>query len=150
MIGQGSPNRAIAHLDRRAASARGRLIRALGARISKASRAKAATLAAIVLLLTSTIAFADPTMQLRVIWNCGDRSRQLQGTVSIDRGKLDFVRAIGSQPDEPGSMWLDDNRIEVRERARAVKTVSRFKPPHRWMRRSKSSFTTSPTPRRRR
>ena len=52
-----------------------------------------------------------------MIWNSGDRGRQFQGSVSIDRGKLDFVRAIGSQADEPGSMWLDDGKIAIRQRS---------------------------------
>ncbi len=43
--------------------------------------------------------------------------RQWHGTISLDRGTLGLVRPLGTEADEPGSMWLDGNRIEIRPRS---------------------------------
>ncbi len=69
------------------------------------------------ILWPSIVAAAEPTIQLRVVWGGGSEpnsERQWHGAISLDRGTLGLVRPLGTEADEPGSMWLDGNRIEIR------------------------------------
>ncbi len=71
-------------------------------------------------LRPSIAAAAEPTIQLRIVWGGGSEpnsERQWHGTISLDRGTLGLVRPLGTEADEPGSMWLDGNRIEIRPRS---------------------------------
>ena len=61
---------------------------------------------------------ADPTVHLRLAWGgSAERSRQWQGTISIDHGTLQFDRPLGMEADEPGSIWLADGHIEINQRS---------------------------------
>lgn len=117
MIGQGRPNRAAAHAPPNPNCGRPREKCAPPVKLNGMLRGWSVAFIGIIFFSLVATAAAEPTVQLRIAWGEGNRARQWQGTVSIDRGKLEFVRALGREADEPGSIWLDANRIEIHERS---------------------------------
>ncbi|HTU25221.1 MAG TPA: family 10 glycosylhydrolase [Pirellulales bacterium] len=55
-------------------------------------------------------------MRLRVAWG-GGTERQWQGTIELEHGALSEVLPLGIEADEPGSIWLEDRRVMVRQRS---------------------------------
>ncbi len=69
-------------------------------------------------VLWASHANADPTVHLRIAWGgSAERQRQWQGSVSLDRGTLEIERPLGSEADEPGSMWIEGGALEINERS---------------------------------
>jgi hypothetical protein len=73
-------------------------------------------LAAFLLLLLSSFARADDAMMVRVAWG-GGSEMAWQGTISVSRGTISQPRPLGIEADEPGSMWLQDGRLAIRQRS---------------------------------
>ncbi len=69
-------------------------------------------------LVTLVLALATPSaadeFRLRLSW--GGPDRQWAGAISLSNGTLEDPQPLGVEPDSPGSMWLDDDRIIVRQR----------------------------------
>ena len=53
-------------------------------------------------------------MQLRLAWG-GATRRAWQGRITIDSGQLSGIRPLGLEADEPGSMWLQDGAVVIRQ-----------------------------------
>ena len=43
--------------------------------------------------------------------------RQWQGTIELEHGTLSESAPLGIEADEPGSIWLEDRRVMVRQRS---------------------------------
>jgi len=75
------------------------------------------TLAVLVALCAQRAAGDEPTMRLRIEW--GDRSARLwQGSIELTEGTLAKPGLLGIEADEPGSMWLEQGRLEIHSRGR--------------------------------
>ena len=48
----------------------------------------------------------------------GGAERRWEGTIAVSRGTLSEPRPLGIEADEPGSMWLEDGRLAIRQRTR--------------------------------
>jgi hypothetical protein len=59
-------------------------------------------------------AAAESDLQLRIAWGGGSR-RQWTGTITLTEGKLNLHRPLGVEADEPGSIWVEENRLEIRQ-----------------------------------
>lgn len=59
---------------------------------------------------------AEVDLQLRVAWG-GGAERQWVGSVALSQGSLALHRPLGIEADEPGSMWVDGNQLEFRQRS---------------------------------
>jgi len=108
MIGQGGPRTS---LEQRAATAR----------IAAAGRCCWSALWVLAVLLPRVLPAADETMRLRIAWG-GGSERTWQGTVALSKGTLADPQALGIEADEPGSMWLEDDRqqgqrLAIRQRS---------------------------------
>jgi uncharacterized lipoprotein YddW (UPF0748 family) len=58
----------------------------------------------------------DWSVQFRVAWGGG--SEQLwQGEISVDPGAVQFVRALGIEADEPGTMYSEQGRLFIKARS---------------------------------
>jgi hypothetical protein len=53
--------------------------------------------------------------RLRLSW--GGKTRQWYGSVWLSEGSIEDPEPIGVEPDEPGSMWLDNGRLVIRQRS---------------------------------
>ena len=53
--------------------------------------------------------------RLRISW--GGQDRQWYGTVWLSEGTIHDPQPLGVEPDEPGSMWLDQGRLVIRQRS---------------------------------
>ncbi|MDZ4818888.1 MAG: family 10 glycosylhydrolase [Planctomycetota bacterium] len=79
-----------------------------------------------VLTVAGTIAAEDIQLQLRCAWG-GGTERKWSGTISLSGGRMAMHRPLGIEADEPGSIWVTDNRLQVRQRsARAYDGVDVF------------------------
>jgi hypothetical protein len=58
----------------------------------------------------------ETSLQLRVAWG-GGAKRQWTGTISLTEGRLALHRPLGIEADEPGSIWVEQNRLEIRQRS---------------------------------
>jgi len=59
---------------------------------------------------------AAETLQVRIAWGGGQR--QWQGAVSLSHeGTLTDPQPLGIEADEPGSMWVQDGRLIIRQRS---------------------------------
>lgn len=58
---------------------------------------------------------AEEGLRIRVSFG-GGAPRQWQATVSVPDGRLSDARPLGMEPDAPGSMWIDESRLEIRQR----------------------------------
>ena len=61
-------------------------------------------------------AAATTTMRIRIAWG-GGAERRWEGTIAVSQGTLSEPRPLGIEADEPGSMWLEDGRLAIRQRS---------------------------------
>jgi hypothetical protein len=59
---------------------------------------------------------ADTSLQIRIAWG-GGADRQWSGAIALTEGQLGLHRPLGVEADEPGSIWADGNRVEIRQRS---------------------------------
>ena len=89
-------------------------------RADDALRALGWALASALVLWTAAAAAAVPAaetnLRLRIAWG-GGAERQWQGTIELERGTLSEAAPLGIEADEPGSIWLEDRRVMVRQRS---------------------------------
>ena len=71
--------------------------------------------AALLLLLIHQSPLDAEEFRLRLSW--GGEARQWYGTVRISEGAIEDPLPLGVEPDEPGSMWLDQGNLIVRQRS---------------------------------
>ena len=69
-----------------------------------------------VAFILSTPARADTSLQLRIAWGDG-AVRQWSGEVALSEGQLTLHRPLGIEADEPGSIWVEGNRLAIRQRS---------------------------------
>jgi len=62
---------------------------------------------------------AEESVRVRIAWG-GGTARIWQGSVSVEQGQLSELRPLGLEADEPGSMWIEDNRVQIRQRSSRV------------------------------
>ncbi len=63
--------------------------------------------------LSAATARADETtLQLRFAWG-GGSPRQWSGLITANEGTVELYRPLGIEADEPGSMWVEDNRLLI-------------------------------------
>jgi len=55
---------------------------------------------------------AVPTLRIRVAWG-GGPPRRWSGHVAVTGGRVEKVRLLGIEADEPGSIWMEDGRVVV-------------------------------------
>lgn len=55
-------------------------------------------------------------LRLRIAWG-GGTGRQWEGAVWASQGQVANPAPLGIEADEPGSMWLSNNRLEIRQRS---------------------------------
>ena len=55
-------------------------------------------------------------MRIRIEWG-GGVAQKWEGTVSVNRGSLAEPNALGIEADEPGSTWLQDGALMIRQRS---------------------------------
>ena len=55
-------------------------------------------------------------MMVRVAWG-GGSEKLWEGSIAVSRGTISQPRPLGIEADEPGSMWLEDGRLLVRQRS---------------------------------
>ncbi len=102
MLGQGRPNRSPEDIHRRIWLAGGWAFRlALGLVLAVALRSSAE---------------AASTIRLRIAWG-GGAARIWQGEISAPGAVVSDPRPLGIEADEPGSMWMEDGRLMVRQRS---------------------------------
>lgn len=53
---------------------------------------------------------------VRVAWG-GGSEKMWEGSISVNRGSVSQPRPLGIEADEPGSMWLEDGRLIVRQQS---------------------------------
>ena len=56
------------------------------------------------------------TMRIRIAWG-GGAERLWEGTIALSKGTLSEPRPLGIEADEPGSMWLENGRLAIRQRS---------------------------------
>ena len=62
----------------------------------------------------------------------GGAERLWEGTIALSQGMLSEPQPLGIEADEPGSMWLEDGQLIIRQRTpRAYDGVDLCRPP-RW------------------
>ena len=108
MVGQGRPSRIVALAPPKSDSVtrwHSCALRSIGGLLRSCRFAASALFLALSLVGVSD---AQQSVQARIAWGGPDRPRQWRGTISVDRGRLDFLRPLGREADEPGSMWLDE------------------------------------------
>ncbi|MHB1033734.1 MAG: family 10 glycosylhydrolase [Pirellulales bacterium] len=101
MIGHGSPNPS---LSRFALFARSLVFWGVGVALASGAAG------------LSTAVAEPPTMRVRVAWG-GGAERPWHGTIAVSQGVLSELSPLGIEADEPGSIWLADNRVEIRQRS---------------------------------
>ncbi len=60
-------------------------------------------------------AAADDSLRARIAWG-GSEGKTWEGSISISAGSLTNPRPLGIEADEPGSMWLEDGRLSIRQK----------------------------------
>lgn len=72
------------------------------------------------MVLSSAPAFsaegAPGALRLRFEWGGGAR-KAWTGEVSVDRGRLSQLEPLGIEADEPGAMWVEEDRIRIAHRS---------------------------------
>ena len=53
---------------------------------------------------------------VRVAWG-GGSEKLWEGSIAVSRGTISQPRPLGIEADEPGSMWLEDGRLMIRQRS---------------------------------
>lgn len=69
----------------------------------------------LLLALVSPVVAADE-FRLRISWG-GQAARTWQGSIWISEGELSEPAPLGIEADEPGSMWLDEGQLLIRQRS---------------------------------
>src|SRR5688572_13828676 len=64
----------------------------------------------------SATAHGQTSMQLRIAWG-GGAPQLWSGTVALSEGRLVLHRPLGIEADEPGSIWVEENRLQIRQRS---------------------------------
>jgi hypothetical protein len=78
--------------------------------------ARAVALCAVPATIGLTTVRADTHLQLRIAWG-GGAKRSWTGAISLTEGRLTLRRPLGIEADEPGSIWIEQNRLEIRQRS---------------------------------
>ena len=65
---------------------------------------------------TTAGAALDTNLRLRVAWG-GGPERQWHGTIELAPGTLSALQPLGIEADEPGSIWLDESKVSIRQRS---------------------------------
>jgi len=68
------------------------------------------------LLLSSLSRADDAMMMVRIAWG-GGSEKLWEGSIAVSQGILSQPRPLGIEADEPGSMWLEDGRLLIRQRS---------------------------------
>ncbi len=68
------------------------------------------------LLLMSSFSHADDAMMVRIAWG-GGSEKLWEGSITVSQGIISQPRPLGIEADEPGSMWLEDGRLLIRQRS---------------------------------
>ena len=53
---------------------------------------------------------------VRIAWG-GGSEKIWEGTIGVSQGAISQPRCLGIEADEPGSMWIDQGRLHVRQRS---------------------------------
>ena len=64
----------------------------------------------------SSFSYADEAIMVRVAWG-GGMEKLWEGSIAVSRGTISQPRPLGIEADEPGSMWLEDGRLSIRQRS---------------------------------
>ncbi len=67
-------------------------------------------------LPASQILAADAVLQLRIAWG-GGAERIWQGSIRLSAGRFSGLQPLGIEADEPGSIWLAEQGIEIQQRS---------------------------------
>lgn len=54
----------------------------------------------------------EPALRLRIVWGGGTPQRW-QGTLTLSEGSLGEPTPLGLEPDEPGSLWIEADRVRI-------------------------------------
>ena len=57
----------------------------------------------------------EVSLRLRIAWGSRANYQRWQGTISIPDGQISTVAPLGIEADEPGSMWIEDGRLVIRQ-----------------------------------
>jgi hypothetical protein len=68
----------------------------------------------VTLIGASQAAGADSALRLRIAWG-GGAERIWHGSIRLSEGQLSDLQPLGIEADESGSIWLDDEGIEIRQ-----------------------------------
>jgi hypothetical protein len=68
------------------------------------------------LLLPGFPCRADDAVMVRIAWG-GGSEKSWEGSIAVNRGTISQPRPLGIEADEPGSMWLEDGRLMIRQRS---------------------------------
>ena len=55
-------------------------------------------------------------MMVRIAWG-GGKEKLWEGSIAVSHGTIAQPRPLGIEADEPGSMWLEDGRLLIRQRS---------------------------------
>jgi len=123
MIGHGGPNRLL--VGRRCVTDR-RRVRRLGialctllfvaSRGSLPVRAQSPFAAPPLPQTPSSTTDESPTLRLRFAWG-GGQPRQWRGQIRLPGGRLNDVRLLGIEADEPGSMWVNQDQVFIEQKS---------------------------------
>ena len=101
MVGHGSP----------------RASRAWIARLARAAPGLCwAALVWLIWLSAAPATAEEATLQLRIAWG-GGTERIWQGSIRLQGGQLADAQTLGIEADEAGSIWVDGDAIEIRQRS---------------------------------
>lgn len=78
-------------------------------------RAALATICWMGLLAAPSLA-EEATLQLRIAWG-GGAERTWQGSIRLSAGAWSNLEPLGIEADEPGSIWIEEPAIEIRQRS---------------------------------
>jgi hypothetical protein len=67
-------------------------------------------------ILLPSISYADEAQMVRIAWG-GGPEEFWGGSIGVSRGTISQSRPLGIEADEPGSMWLEDGELRVRQRS---------------------------------
>ena len=72
---------------------------------------QAAFLVGLAVMTWTSTAVAE-TLTLRIDWG-GNRPIRYRGNISLSEGRIDHIHPLGVEADEPGSIWVDQNRVWI-------------------------------------
>ena len=67
-------------------------------------------------LAVSQVLAAEEVLQLRIAWG-GGAERIWHGTIRLSAGRFSELQPLGIEADEPGSIWLAKESIEIQQRS---------------------------------